>query len=86
MREKMMDTLEYRDPWQDMLDAQDLWDELHGQIPEPEYHWFWVSCPKCGKRFWSSPYLSELAYQTHYLDHLLNDLKEKRQKKSHEPG
>jgi hypothetical protein len=76
MREKMMDTLEYRDPYQDMLDACDQLAEMENRIPQPAVHILWISCPKCGKRFWwTSVALVDAGYRSHYWQQHPDDLR-----------
>jgi ribosomal protein S27E len=44
------------------------------RIPEPEQRFLFVRCPRCGYRVWNQLFSQAIAYQAHYLGHILADL------------
>lgn len=41
---------------------------------QPEQHWFWLSCPRCGARIGNQLFTTKLAYRIHCMGHRIADL------------
>ena len=54
-----------------LADAQQYITE---NTPKPVCKWYGIKCPRCQQRFYNSLFGTWMNYETHYANHLIDDI------------